>query len=93
MITACDCEYKLSKRLIFCCCKFVLYLRSLRSCCSQVDRTTDFHISHTGGPRFESQPGSSALIDKAIYPHCLVSRKGRKTVGPMVACLLCSLLS
>ena len=38
-------------------------------------------------------PGSNLLaaavlpLGKALYPHCLVPRKGLKTVGPLVACL------
>ena len=26
-------------------------------------------------------------LGKALYPHCLVPRKGLKAVGPLVACL------
>ena len=39
-------------------------------------------------------PGSNLLaaavvpLGKALYPHCLVSRKGLKPIGPLVACLL-----
>ena len=38
-------------------------------------------------------PGSNLLaaavvpLGKALYPHCLVPRKGLKAVGPLVACL------
>ena len=38
-------------------------------------------------------PGSNLLaaavvpLGKALYPHCLVSRKGLKAVGSLVACL------
>ena len=38
-------------------------------------------------------PGSNLLVaavvplGKALYPHCLVPRKGLKAVGPLVACL------
>ena len=38
-------------------------------------------------------PGSNLLAaavvpsGKALYPHCLVPRKGLKAVGPLVACL------
>ena len=38
-------------------------------------------------------PGSNLLavavvpLGKALYPHCLVPRKGLKAVGPPVACL------
>ena len=38
-------------------------------------------------------PGSNSLaaavvpLGKALYPHCLVPRKGLKAVGPLVACL------
>ena len=38
-------------------------------------------------------PGSNLLavalvsLDKALYPHCLVPRKGPKAVGTLVACL------
>ena len=38
-------------------------------------------------------PGSNLLaaavvpLGKALYPHCLVPRKGLKSVGPLVACL------
>ena len=38
-------------------------------------------------------PGSNLLaaavvpLGKALNPHCLVSRKGLKAVGPLVACL------
>ena len=27
-------------------------------------------------------------LGKALYPHCLVPRKGLKVVGPLVACFL-----
>ena len=27
-------------------------------------------------------------LGKALYPHCLVPRKGLKAVGPLVACFL-----
>ena len=39
-------------------------------------------------------PGSNLLaaavvpLGKALYPHCLVPRKGLKAVAPQVACLL-----
>ena len=26
-------------------------------------------------------------LGKALYPHCLVPRKGLKSIGPLVACL------
>ena len=38
-------------------------------------------------------PGSNLLavvvvsLGKALYPHCLVHRKGLEAVGPLVACL------
>ena len=38
-------------------------------------------------------PGSNLLaaavvpLGKALYPHCLVPRKGLKAIGPLVACL------
>ena len=38
-------------------------------------------------------PGSNMLaaavvpFGKALYPHCLVPRKGLKAIGPLVACL------
>ena len=38
-------------------------------------------------------PGSNlltaavVLLGKALYPQCLVPRKGLKAVGPLVACL------
>ena len=30
---------------------------------------------------------AAVLLGKALYPHCLVPRKGLKAVGPLVACL------
>ena len=41
------------------------------------------------GPRFESA-GSGCIygpLDNALYPHCLVPRKGLKAIGPLVACV------
>ena len=38
-------------------------------------------------------PGSNPLaaavvpLGKALYPHCLVPRKGPKAIGPLVTCL------
>ena len=57
----------------------------LRSCCGSVGKTT---VSQPGGPQFESAgSGSSAgPLGKAPYCHCLVPWKGRKAVGPLVAC-------
>ena len=31
--------------------------------------------------------GGVVPLGKALYPHCLVHRKGLKAVGPLVACL------
>ena len=49
-----------------------------------VDKTMDFQ---------RAVPGSNLLaavvvpLGKALYPHCLVARKGLKAIGSLVACL------
>ena len=46
--------------------------------------------SQSWGSRFESAGSSGSIIvplGKALYPHCLVPRKGLKAVGSLVTCL------
>ena len=61
-----------------------LFFLKLRSCCGSVDKTTD---SQSWGLRFEPAGSISRPLGKALYPHCLVHRKGFKAVGPLVTCL------
>ena len=52
-----------------------------------------FIVIRDAGIYFEEVLGSNLLaaavvpLDKALYPHCLVPRKGLKAVGLLVACL------
>ena len=61
-----------------------------RTCCNVkftlclVDMTA---YSQSSGPRFESAgSGSIVPLGEALYPHCLVPRKGLKAIGPLVTC-------
>ena len=38
-------------------------------------------------PGSNLQAAAVVPLGKALYPHCLVPRKGLKAVGPLVACL------
>ena len=38
-------------------------------------------------PDSNLQAVTDVPLGKALYPHCLVPRKGLKAVGPQVACL------
>ena len=38
-------------------------------------------------PGSNLQAAAVVLLNKALYPHCLMSRKGLKAVGPLVAFL------
>ena len=57
---------------------------TLRSYCGAVDKTTD---SQPRGSRFETAGSGRSALGKALYRHCLVTRKGLKAAGPLVACL------
>ena len=51
---------------------------------AQFDKTTDSHGEVPGSNLLAPAP---VPLGRALYPHCLVSRKGLKAVGTLVACL------
>ena len=57
---------------------------TFRSCCGLVDKTMD---SQQWGPSSILLAAAVVPLGKALYPHCLVPRKGLKAIGPLVACL------
>ena len=60
------------------------FFEAFSSCCGSVDKTTD---SQSWGPGSYLLAAAVVPLGKALYPHCLVPRKGLEAAGPLFACL------